>query len=63
MTEKQRLDSWKEIADYLGKSVKTCRIWEKKFELPVHRINKKSARARVFAYKKEIDEWFQKRTE
>jgi hypothetical protein len=57
-----RLALVKEISVYLGKSIKTCRMWEKKFGLPVHRINEKSFKARVFAYKKEIDQWFQKRT-
>jgi hypothetical protein len=28
---------------------------------PVYRIDKKSKRSRVFAYKSEIDQWFKKR--
>ncbi len=32
-----RLDSWKEIASYLKREVRTVQIWEKKEGLPVHR--------------------------
>jgi hypothetical protein len=55
---KDRLDSWKEIAIYVNRDVRTCISWEKKYGLPVHRIDKKSSRSRVFAYKSEIDWWF-----
>jgi hypothetical protein len=34
----------------------------KKYGLPVYRIDKKSSRFRVFAYKKEIDQWFRDKT-
>ena len=33
-----RLDSWKEIADYLGRDVTTVIRWEKEKGLPVHRL-------------------------
>jgi len=59
----ERLDSWKEIADYVNRKVRTCIRWNKELGLPIHRINKKSKRSRVFAYKKEIDQWFKKRAE
>ena len=55
------LDSWKDVAKYVGRSKKTCAKWEAKLRFPVHRINKKSNRSRVFAYKSEIDEWFKGR--
>src|ERR1700694_1342286 len=32
-----RLDSWKEIANYLKREVRTVQLWEKKEGLPVHR--------------------------
>ena len=32
-----RLDSWKEIARYLNRDVRTAQRWEKTDELPVHR--------------------------
>jgi len=55
---RQRLDSWKEIADYLGREVRTVIRWEKYRALPVHRLpgEKRSA---VYAYREEIDQWLQ----
>ncbi|MFX1535258.1 MAG: hypothetical protein ACFFDI_13625 [Promethearchaeota archaeon] len=61
MNQGDRLDSWKEIANYVKREIKTCLKWEKEFGLPVYRINTKSLRSRVFAYKTEIDQWFKKR--
>jgi len=55
---KNILDSWKEIAEYLGRSVKTCQRLEKELGLPVHRLEE-SPRARVFAYTDEIDRWIE----
>lgn len=52
----QRLDSWKEIAIYLGRDLRTLRRWEKEKGLPVHRVPG-GARQAVFAYKTEIDAW------
>ena len=56
MGEKEILQSWKEIASYLGRAERTCRRWEKEFGLPVHRMDG-SPRASVFAYKEELDLW------
>ncbi len=56
MTEREILDSWKEIAVYLKRSQKTCQRWEKEYNLPVHRLDG-SSKARVFAYTDEIDRW------
>jgi len=53
------LDSWKEIAAYLGRSEKTCRRLEKELGLPVHRLEE-SPKARVYAYKDEVDAWRQR---
>jgi tetratricopeptide (TPR) repeat protein len=50
------LESWKKIADYLGRDVRTCRRWEEHLGLPVHRLDG-SPKARVLAYKDEIDWW------
>jgi TolB-like protein len=58
-TEKVTLYSWKEIAVYLKRTIKTCRRWEKELGLPVHRLED-SAHARVFAYRDEIDGWLAK---
>ncbi len=51
-----RLDSWKEIASYLGRSEKTVRRWEENEELPVHRLHHEK-RGSVYAYTREIDSW------
>ena len=53
-----RLDSWKEISQYVGRNIGTCIKWTKKLGLPVYRIDKKSPCSRVFAYRSEIDQWF-----
>jgi hypothetical protein len=54
--EGSRLDSWKEIANYLGRDVRTVRRWEKERALPIHRLPGEGRRA-VFAFRVEIDEW------
>jgi adenylate cyclase len=56
MPEKATLDSWKEIARYLRRTEKTCRLWELHLGLPVHRLDG-SPKARVFAYIEELDRW------
>lgn len=50
------LSSWKEIAVYLNVGIRTCHRYEKNFGMPVHRLDS-SPRARVFAYKEELDVW------
>jgi Tol biopolymer transport system component len=50
-----RLDSWKEIATYLRKGVRTVQRWERTDGLPVRRLGPGS----VFAYKAELDAWWQ----
>lgn len=51
-----RLDSWKEIAAYLKHSQRTVRRWQEE-GLPVHRHAHKK-RAGVYAYKPELDAWW-----
>jgi tetratricopeptide (TPR) repeat protein len=51
-----RLDGWKEIATYLGRSERTVKRWEALRRLPTHRIPGEGRRA-VFAYSAELDEW------
>lgn len=53
-----RLDSWKEIAAYLSRSVRTVRRWEADEGLPVHRHMHRS-QGSVYAFKSEIDAWRQ----
>lgn len=56
MSAREVLQSWKDISAYLGRDIRTCRRWEEKLGLPVHRLNG-SSKARVMAYKDEIDRW------
>src|SRR5436305_14316989 len=51
-----RLDSWKEIASYLGRSEKTVRRWETGEALPIHRLLHEK-RGSVYAYTGELDAW------
>src|SRR5262245_41068672 len=51
-----RLDSWKEIANYLRREVRTVQLWEKFEGLPVHRHFHKRLGS-VFAFRTEIDAW------
>lgn len=53
-----RLNSWKEIAEYVGRNVRTVIRWEQEGGLPVHRVPVGHRRA-VFAYRHEIDHWLQ----
>ena len=55
-----RLDSWKEIANYLDRKVRTVNLWEKTEGLPVHR-HQHSKRGTVYALKSEIDAWQERR--
>ena len=55
------LTSWKEIAAYLDRDVRTCVRWEKRYGLPVHRLERDS-KAKVFAYREQIDEWLAERS-
>jgi CheY-like chemotaxis protein/predicted DNA-binding transcriptional regulator AlpA len=57
--EGKLLNSWKEIAQYLGRGVRTVQRWESALQLPVRRPHGKS-RSSVIAIKSEIDEWLAK---
>jgi hypothetical protein len=48
--------SWKEIASYLGKGVRTVQRWEAQFGLPVQRPNARD-KGIVRASREELDEW------
>ncbi|HXH48892.1 MAG TPA: hypothetical protein VNM47_06065 [Terriglobia bacterium] len=52
----QPLESWKEIAVYLKRDVRTVIRWEKREGLPVHR-QMHEARSSVFAYPSELEDW------
>jgi hypothetical protein len=57
---RHRLDTWKEIAVYLGREVRTAQRWEKREGLTVHRhIHTKGCT--VYAFKHEVDAWLRRR--
>jgi hypothetical protein len=53
------LQSWKEIASELDRSVRTVQRWERILKLPVHRLGK-GTRCPVFAFKDELHLWLQR---
>src|SRR5687767_11360482 len=52
-----RLDSWKEIAAFLQRDVRTVQRWEKHAGLPVHRHAEARLRT-AFAYRSELEAWW-----
>lgn len=56
MPHEPKLNSWKEIAGYLGRDVRTVLRWEKERGLPVRCIPG-GKRRRVFAYPAEVEAW------
>ena len=53
----ERLDSWKEIAVYVKREIRTVQRWEKGEGLPVHR-HLHDRQGTVYAYKSELDAWW-----
>lgn len=51
----RRLNSWKDIAEYLGRDVRTVTRWEAE-GMPMHRVPGGKGRS-VFAFSNEIDAW------
>jgi hypothetical protein len=51
-----RLNGWKEIATYLGKSVSSVQRWERQLKLPVRRIKTTDGQI-VGASRREFDAW------
>jgi hypothetical protein len=51
-----RLNSWKEIASYLGRGVRTVQRWERELQLPIHRIGS-GPRSPVYALTSELNFW------
>jgi TolB-like protein/Flp pilus assembly protein TadD len=58
--QESRLDSWKEIATYLHRDVKTVQRWEKREGMPVHRHQHDKAGS-VYAFSSELEAWSQSR--
>jgi hypothetical protein len=57
----EELSSWKEIASYLGVSVRRAQQWETELGLPIERFSTE-LRARIHARRSEIDRWLHERT-
>ena len=55
-TRRTRIDSWKEIADYLGKGERTVKRWESERSLPIHHVPGRG-HGSVYAFTAELDEW------
>jgi len=51
-----RLNSWKEIATFVGRGVRTVQRWERELQLPVHRIGN-GPRSPVYALIPELNFW------
>lgn len=58
--EPRRLNSWKEVAAYLGTSVRTAHRWEDSEALPVRRHGHAN-NATVYAYTDQLEAWLQSR--
>ena len=50
------LNSWSEIARYLGRGVRTVQRWERELQLPVHRVGA-GKRSPVYAVVSELKFW------
>jgi tetratricopeptide (TPR) repeat protein len=57
----RKLSSWKEVATYLGREVRTVQRWEKNANLPVRRLLHEQ-RGSVFAYTADLDAWLASRS-
>jgi len=60
MDPEDRLDSWKEIASFLRRDVRTVQRWERNEALPVHRHQHEKLGS-VFAFRSELKKWFEGR--
>jgi len=57
----ERLDSWKEIAAFFRREVRTVQLWEKSEGLPVRRhLHRKLGS--VYAYRRELEQWWAMRS-
>ena len=58
--EDERLESWKEIAAYLKRDVRTVQRWEKREGLPVYR-HLHAKLGTVYAHRSELEAWWNNR--
>src|SRR5258708_5283658 len=59
--DRNRLESWKQIAALLNKSERTVRRWHETEGLPVHK-HQHQQKGSVWAYPNELQEWLAART-
>jgi len=57
--QQTRLDTWKSIAEHLGRSCRTVQRWHSEYGLPVRHLGGGSGS--VFAYADELDAWMRNR--
>jgi hypothetical protein len=55
------LTCWKDIAEYMGKGVRTVQRWEQTLDLPVRRPRGKAYKSTVLARPKDLDVWLASR--
>src|ERR1700730_16799349 len=58
---RERLDSWKEVASFFRREVRTVQLWEKSEGLPVRRQHHKKLGS-VYAYRQELEAWWAARS-
>jgi hypothetical protein len=51
------LSSWKDIAQYTGKGVRTVQRWERELGLPVRRPRGQAQKSAIISYRCDIDAW------
>lgn len=56
----QRVDSWKDIANYFRRDVRTVQRWERQEGLPVHRHSHRKSSS-VYALRRELSVWWRGR--
>ena len=57
----ERLDSWKEVASFFRRDVRTVQLWEKGEGLPVRRQHHKKL-GTIYAYRQELEAWWEARS-
>jgi hypothetical protein len=60
-SDERRLDGWKAIAAYLGRTVRTVQRWEREQQLPVHRLLHNS-HSTLYAVMGELEQWRRRRS-
>lgn len=53
----ERLDTWKEIASFFRREVRTVQLWEKHEDLPVHRQQHRKLGS-IYAFRSELQAWW-----